>query len=72
MCIEFARNVLGLSDANSSEFKPMTPDPVISLMPDQQGIEDMGGTMRLGLWPCVLQPETRAARHAGCCRRGTA
>ena len=61
MCIEFARNVLGLSDANSTEFNPKTPHPVISLMPDQQGIEDMGGTMRLGLWPCVLQPDSLAA-----------
>ena len=49
MCIEFARNVLGLAEANSTEFNPKTPDPVIGLMPDQQGIEDMGGTMRLGL-----------------------
>jgi hypothetical protein len=47
MCIEFARHVLGLGDANSTEFNPKTPEPVISLMPDQQGIEDMGGTMRL-------------------------
>jgi CTP synthase len=62
MCIEFARNVLGLPDANSTEFNPKTPDPVISLMPDQQGIEEMGGTMRLGRWPCVLQPDTHAAR----------
>ena len=62
MCIEFARNVLGLADANSTEFNPKTPDPVISLMPDQQGIEDMGGTMRLGLWPCTLQPDTHAGR----------
>ena len=61
MCIEFARNVLGLPDANSTEFNPKTPHPVISLMPDQQGIEDMGGTMRLGLWPCVLQPDSLAA-----------
>ena len=53
MCIEFARNVLGLTEANSTEFNPKTPDPVISLMPDQQGIEDMGGTMRLGLWACA-------------------
>jgi len=60
MCIEFARHVLGHVDANSTEFNPKTPDPVISLMPDQQGIEDMGGTMRLGLWPCVLQPGTLA------------
>ena len=61
MCIEFARNVLGLAEANSTEFNPKTPDPVISLMPDQQGIEDMGGTMRLGLWPCALQEGSLAA-----------
>ena len=61
MCIGFARDVLGLPDANSTEFNPKTPDPVISLMPDQQGIEDMGGTMRLGLWPCVLREGSLAA-----------
>ncbi len=61
MCIEFARNVLKLPDANSTEFNPKTPDPIISLMADQQGIEDMGGTMRLGLWPCQLQPGSHAA-----------
>jgi len=55
MCIEFGRHVLGLADANSSEFNPQTANPIISLMPDQQGIEAMGGTMRLGLWPCLLQ-----------------
>ncbi len=62
MCIEFARDVLGLTNANSTEFNPVTPDPVISLMPDQQGVEDMGGTMRLGLWPCVLREGSRAAQ----------
>jgi CTP synthase len=61
MCIEFARHVLGTNDANSTEFNPKTGNPVISLMPDQQGIEEMGGTMRLGLWQCVLQPGTHAA-----------
>jgi CTP synthase len=62
MCVEFARNVLGLVDANSVEFNPQTIHPVISLMPDQQGIEDLGGTMRLGLWPCALQEGSHAAR----------
>ncbi len=62
MCIEFVRNVLGRADANSTEFNPKTPNPVISLMPDQQGVEDMGGTMRLGLWPCELQPNSLAAQ----------
>ncbi len=61
MCIEFVRNVLGHAEANSTEFNPKTPAPVISLMPDQEGIEDMGGTMRLGLWPCVLTPGSLAA-----------
>jgi CTP synthase len=61
MCIEFARHVLGTQDVNSTEFNPKTANPVISLMPDQQGIEEMGGTMRLGLCPCVLQPGTLAA-----------
>ena len=60
MCIEFARNVLGLKDANSTEFNPKTGNPVISLMPDQEAIEEMGGTMRLGLYPCILQPDSRA------------
>ena len=68
MCIEFARNVLRLADANSTEFNPKTPDPIISLMADQQGIEDMGGTMRLGLWPCQLQ-EGSLAREADACRK---
>ncbi len=61
MCIEFARHVLNTQDANSTEFNPKTANPVISLMPDQQGVEEMGGTMRLGLCPCVLQPGTLAA-----------
>jgi CTP synthase len=58
--IEFARDVMGLERANSTEIDPETPDPVIALMPDQRGV-DMGGTMRLGLYPCKLVPGTRAA-----------
>ena len=58
--IDIARNVLGLSGANSTEIDPNTPYPVIDLMPDQKGVE-MGGTMRLGLWPCCLQPGTKSA-----------
>lgn len=54
--IEFARNVLGLSEADSSEFKPNGPDPVIDLMSDQQGNLPKGGTMRLGAYPCKVQP----------------
>lgn len=61
MCIEFARNVLNHEDANSSEFDRTTPHPIIDLMTDQRSITDMGGTMRLGLYPCVLQPGTKAA-----------
>jgi CTP synthase len=61
MVVEFSRNVLGHEDANSTEFDPSTSYPVIDLMPDQRGISDMGGTMRLGLYPCELQPGTLAA-----------
>jgi CTP synthase len=58
--IEFSRNVLGLKDAHSSELNPFTPHPVIDLMPDQLGVVDKGGTMRLGLYPCVVTPGTKA------------
>ncbi len=61
MCIEFARHVTGSDRPNSTEFDPHTNYPVIDLMPDQRGIADMGGTMRLGAYPCVMQPDTRAA-----------
>jgi CTP synthase len=56
--IEFARNVLGYKDANSSEIDPETQYPVIDLMPDQKDIEDLGGTMRLGLYPCKLEMDS--------------
>jgi CTP synthase len=65
MCIEFARNVLGYEDANSSEFDRATPHAVIDLMNDQRSITDMGGTMRLGLYPCDLQPGSKAATAYG-------
>lgn len=65
MCIEFARNVLGYEDANSTEFDRSTEHPVIDLMLEQRAITDMGGTMRLGLYPCVLQPGTKAAAAYG-------
>ncbi|MBT3322717.1 MAG: CTP synthase [Anaerolineae bacterium] len=55
MCVEFARNVLGYENANSSEFNHGTTHPVIDLMLEQREISDMGGTMRLGLYPCVLE-----------------
>jgi CTP synthase len=58
--IEFARNVAGLSAANSSEFELATPHPVIDLLPEQEQIDDKGGTMRLGLWPAKLVADSRA------------
>ncbi|GKU77709.1 CTP synthase [Paenibacillus sp. L3-i20] len=61
--IEYARNVVGLTNANSSEINSSTPYPVIDLLPDQKDIEDMGGTMRLGLYPCKIAPESLAARE---------
>ena len=60
MVIEFARNVLGLEDANSTEFDKMTEHPVIDLMTDQRGLDRMGGTMRLGLYPCNVFENTLA------------
>jgi len=60
--VEFARNVAGLAQANSSEFNPDTAYPVIDLMLSQKSIEDMGGTMRLGNYPCRLKPATVAYR----------
>ena len=62
--IEFARNVCGLQDANSSEFKADVP-AVIDLMPDQVDIEDKGGTMRLGLYPCKVYPGTLTEKAYG-------
>ena len=59
--IEFARNVLGLENANSAEFDKLTPYPVIDLMIEQRGLSQLGGTMRLGLYPCQLKPDTKAA-----------
>ena len=56
--IEFARNVLGLADASSVEFNPDTTNPVIHLMPDQEGVENLGGTLRLGAYPCVLKEDS--------------
>ena len=65
MVIEYARNVLGLAEANSTEFAPDTPHPVISLLSEQRGVADMGGTMRLGSYPCRLVPGTRVHRAYG-------
>ncbi len=58
--VEFARNVVGLEDAHSIELDPNTPYPVIALMPDQNGVEDIGGTLRLGSCPCVLDKTSKA------------
>jgi CTP synthase len=63
--IEFARGVLGMEDANSTEFEQTTQHPVIALMDDQSHIRQRGGTMRLGSWPCVLAPESLARQAYG-------
>ncbi len=60
MVVEFARHILNSEEPNSTEFDRSTKYPVIDLMPDQRSISDLGGTMRLGLYPCQLQPGTRA------------
>ncbi len=58
--VEFTRDVVGLESANSTELDPKTPYPVIALMPDQAGVKDIGGTLRLGSYPCVLDPSSKA------------
>ncbi len=63
--IEFARNVCGLDAANSSEFDPGTPHPVIDLLPEQKNVTDLGGSMRLGAQPCHVAPGTKAAEVYG-------
>lgn len=63
--IEFARNVCHLAGANSTEFDPDTPHPVIDLMPDQLEIVDKGGTMRLGVYPCKVMPNTLTSKAYG-------
>ena len=63
--IEFARNVCGMEGANTSEFVPNTPYPVIDLLPEQRGVEDKGGTMRLGAYPCQMAKGTLAHRIYG-------
>ena len=65
MAVEFARNVLGLKEANSTEFDPDTPYPVIDLMENQKRIDKLGGTMRLGAYPCNLQEGTKAREIYG-------
>jgi len=63
--IEFARHVCGLTDANSTELAPGTPYPVISLLDNQRGVTDMGGTMRLGAYPCSLREGSKALAAYG-------
>jgi len=64
-CIEFARNVCGLEEANSSEFDPATNHRVIYKLRELRGVEELGGTMRLGAWPCKIEPDTLAHRIYG-------
>ncbi len=64
-CIEYARHVCGLHGANSSEFDPATPHRVIYKLRELTGVEEMGGTMRLGAWECVMQPDSLAAQAYG-------
>lgn len=65
MCVEFARHVLKLSDANSTEIDPKTPHPIISMLSEQTGIENLGGTMRLGAYTCELKPGSKAEQAYG-------
>jgi len=64
-CVEFARNVVGLADANSSEFDQATPHRVIYKLRELRGVEELGGTMRLGAWPCKLEPGSFANKAYG-------
>ena len=65
MVVDVARSLLGADRANSTEFDPSTPEPVIDLMPEQMEVTDMGGTMRLGVYPCQIVDGTLAARAYG-------
>ncbi|WP_348267255.1 CTP synthase [Edaphobacter paludis] len=64
-CIEYARNVCGLKEANSGEFDPATPHRIIYKLRELTGVEEMGGTMRLGAWDCVMEPGSLAAQAYG-------
>src|SRR5712691_8339382 len=64
-CIEYARNMCGLPEANSSEFDPATPHRVIYKLRELRGVEELGGTMRLGAWTCKIEPGTLAHRIYG-------
>ena len=61
--VEFARDVIGYKDANSIELDPETTHPVIALMPEQNGVENLGGTLRLGAYPCVLKEGSKAREY---------
>ena len=63
--VEFARHVLGYADAHSSELNPATTHPFIHIMPDQHGITDLGGTLRLGAYKCILDPNSKAYQLYG-------
>ena len=63
--IEWARNQAGLTEATSAELNENTPHPVIHLLPEQQDVVDLGGTMRLGVYPCRIAPGTLAQRLYG-------
>lgn len=65
LCVEFARHVLLLSEANSTEIDPTTPCPVISLLAEQKQVDELGGTMRLGAFTCQIKPNTKAAKAYG-------
>ena len=60
--VEFARHVLGYEGAHSAELDPSTPYPIIDLLPEQKDIEDLGGTLRLGLYPCHIKEGTLAEK----------
>jgi CTP synthase len=64
-CVEFARDVCGLTDANSSEFDPATPHRIIYKLRELRGVEELGGTMRLGAWTCKIEPGTLAHKIYG-------
>ena len=65
LCVEFARHVLGFADANSTEIDPATPHPIICLLSEQKEVQNLGGTMRLGAYPCALKGGTKAFQAYG-------
>ncbi len=65
MAVEFGRHVAGFPEANSTEIDPYTKDPIISLLSEQQAVQDLGGTMRLGNYSCKLKPDTKTRKAYG-------